>query len=672
VICLCGPLGRVLCYEWFKANPKLTCLELGSLFDPFLKNRSYAYHTQNHTPCYGCFPVNNISDEQTKFIDRLIENPLIENECYYAHNYHDTLEFYLGMFQCNLDRMRSNTLIRLKKNRNESFMRYLLSYIECSKLENYINEKGHKITEGHCFQNQKLTKRLVDLIREVNPMRVLEIGFNAGHSSTLFLMNSNAKVVSFDLFWHEYVNVGKEYIDKHFPERHILIRGDSLNTLPEFLKVNKEKYDLFYIDGGKHGDTIRSDLNACMKLSHEKSLIILNDTIMTKNEFKCGWNYGATNTWLDMIDEDKIIENGSEDYEVGKGISWGNFNKKLDLDEEFLRYKALSRLDLYKGIEGVYYGKNYVMVDKLTKFYIDVFGHMENNELRMVKFYRAYSSSNYDEKVALYESLLKNPELENYLHSWTSYNLSLTYPYDSNPIPKIIHFIYLKQREFEKYHLRCISSASHFFPNYEVWVHNDIEPVGNPHWDAMKKLSNVQIKKTRRRKMFDDFPLRFVQYEADVIRLELLYKYGGIYLDTDLLVVKNFENIINTGKSLYISEETENGGLINSFLASKKGNEFLRIWLDSFRCGLRMDNWAYHIRESNAILLKNNPHYKIKYGVERLSYIHFFPFSWTNRGAFDGSWKVVLDEKTYGVHLFDTILHDALQSNKFFEDYYNI
>ena len=172
--------------------------------------------------------------------------------------------------------------------------------------------------------------------------------------------------------------------------------------------------------------------------------------------------------------------------------------------------------------------------------------------------------------------------------------------------------------------------------------------------------------------MFDDFPLRFVQYEADVIRLELLYKYGGVYLDTDVLVVKNFENIINTGKSLYISEETENGGLINSFLASKKGNEFLRIWLDSFRCGLRMDNWAYHIRESNAILLKNNPHYKIKYGVEKLSYIHFFPFPWTNRGAFDGSWKVVLDEKTYGVHLFDTILHDALQSNKFFEDYYNI
>ena len=56
VICLCGPLGRVLCYEWYKANPQLTCLELGSMFDPLLQRRSYIYHTGNHQYCEECYP----------------------------------------------------------------------------------------------------------------------------------------------------------------------------------------------------------------------------------------------------------------------------------------------------------------------------------------------------------------------------------------------------------------------------------------------------------------------------------------------------------------------------------------------------------------------------------------------------------------------------------------
>ena len=53
VICLCGPLGRILCYEWYKANPQLTCLELGSMFDPLLQHRSYLYHTGNRSILRG-------------------------------------------------------------------------------------------------------------------------------------------------------------------------------------------------------------------------------------------------------------------------------------------------------------------------------------------------------------------------------------------------------------------------------------------------------------------------------------------------------------------------------------------------------------------------------------------------------------------------------------------
>ena len=39
-------------------NPNNTFLELGSLFDPLLINKSYGYHFGNHNYCAECYPSN--------------------------------------------------------------------------------------------------------------------------------------------------------------------------------------------------------------------------------------------------------------------------------------------------------------------------------------------------------------------------------------------------------------------------------------------------------------------------------------------------------------------------------------------------------------------------------------------------------------------------------------
>lgn len=35
IMCMCGPLGRILCSEWFRRNRTLTCLELGACLTLF-------------------------------------------------------------------------------------------------------------------------------------------------------------------------------------------------------------------------------------------------------------------------------------------------------------------------------------------------------------------------------------------------------------------------------------------------------------------------------------------------------------------------------------------------------------------------------------------------------------------------------------------------------------
>jgi len=59
VIFCCGPLGRGLAYEWFKNNNRITCIELGSFFDPWTRGKAYQYHLGTHRKCDGCCPVNS-------------------------------------------------------------------------------------------------------------------------------------------------------------------------------------------------------------------------------------------------------------------------------------------------------------------------------------------------------------------------------------------------------------------------------------------------------------------------------------------------------------------------------------------------------------------------------------------------------------------------------------
>ncbi|MGH9047708.1 MAG: class I SAM-dependent methyltransferase, partial [Acidimicrobiales bacterium] len=141
---------------------------------------------------------------------------------------------------------------------------------------------------------------------------VVEIGFNAGHSSYLFLSaRPDVRVLSFDLGDHDYIDMTKGLIDRLFPGRHELIKGDSTKTVPAFADANPDRtFDLIYIDGGHDYEVAKADLEHCRRLSTAASLLVMDDL-----EPDHEWGAGPARAWREakdasLIEEILLVEDG--------------------------------------------------------------------------------------------------------------------------------------------------------------------------------------------------------------------------------------------------------------------------------------------------------------------------------------------------------------------------
>lgn len=150
------------------------------------------------------------------------------------------------------------------------------------------------------------------LARNKSVTRILEIGFNAGHSSFIFLeARPDVTVVSFDLGAHGYVAKAKEFLDETFPGRHSLILGDSTKTVPAYQAEHPDaSFDLIFIDGGHDYEVAQADLLNCQPLSRSPGLVVMDDLQPWKT-----WGAGPVRAWSEAkeagaVEELQLLQDG--------------------------------------------------------------------------------------------------------------------------------------------------------------------------------------------------------------------------------------------------------------------------------------------------------------------------------------------------------------------------
>lgn len=207
-------------------------------------------------------------------------------------------------------------------------------------------------------------------------------------------------------------------------------------------------------------------------------------------------------------------------------------------------------------------------------------------------------------------------------------------------IPKIIHLIWVggNKPEWTEY---IVSEIKRINFDYEVIEWND---------------TNIDFE-LKNQKLFEE--CENLGAKSDILRFELLHRYGGIYLDYDNLVIKKFDDLLHYDFFCGADAQSPNDAW-NSVIGSKPNNEICQKFLEEISnvTPIKIDEIGRVMDETGPNRLKNiirgnqwTCNYKVFIGSE------FFPFDLHLRSkhiSFTEEYITFLksfsDEKTYSIH----------------------
>lgn len=130
-------------------------------------------------------------------------------------------------------------------------------------------------------------------------------------------------------------------------------------------------------------------------------------------------------------------------------------------------------------------------------------------------------------------------------------------------IPKIIHLCWLSGDEYPSKIAYCINTWRKILPDYKIML-----------WDTTRfdPDESIWVKQAFEKKKY--------AFAADYIRFYVLYNYGGIYLDSDVEVLKSFNDLLDLP---YFMGAEKAGTIEAAIMGAEKGLDWTKICLDYYR-----------------------------------------------------------------------------------------
>lgn len=173
----------------------------------------------------------------------------------------------------------------------------------------------------------------------------------------------------------------------------------------------------------------------------------------------------------------------------------------------------------------------------------------------------------------------------------------------------------------------------------------------------------------------------FAQNLSNLVRLAVIYKYGGVYLDTDFIVLKKFSGLRNAIGAQSIDASGKWTRLNNAAFVFDKRHPLLYMFMEEFKSTFDGNIWGYNgpylvSRVVSRLLLSNS---NSNSNTQELNFsvlppMAFYPVSWIRihdyfrqpSGVSNSKWveaklhQLMNGNVTYGVHLWNKVSGKSL------------
>lgn len=185
-------------------------------------------------------------------------------------------------------------------------------------------------------------------------------------------------------------------------------------------------------------------------------------------------------------------------------------------------------------------------------------------------------------------------------------------------IPKIIHYCWFGRGEKPKKIQKCIDSWIKKLPDYQIIEWNE---------------DNFNINELKYTK--DAYEAKKYAFVSDVARVKALYEIGGIYLDTDVMIYKAFDEILD--KKCVLGFEMGNY-VATSFMACEPKHPLMKDFFNLY------NNLPFYDKDGNIIsgtnvtkltnmlekkgLNRNNNYQELNQGICIYPDVYFSPYNY--------------------------------------------
>ena len=200
-------------------------------------------------------------------------------------------------------------------------------------------------------------------------------------------------------------------------------------------------------------------------------------------------------------------------------------------------------------------------------------------------------------------------------------------------IPKIIHYCWFGHGEMGDREKTCIASWKKYCPDYELRL-----------WTE----ENYDVNKNKY--MSDAYKEKKWSFVSDYARLDVVYQYGGIYLDTDVELIKSLNTLLDN--KMFCGFETEKAIAFGLGFGAERDHRVVKEIMDVYeKLSFYNVNGSLNLTpcpkyqsmvlEKNGINLDNTLQYAD--GILVLPSDYFCPIN-------SGTGVMNITENTYGIH----------------------